>query len=72
MAMSVLFIIFCLLLGGFAAVAMKKPALLPSIEGMPYIVFPGNVGDLHALAAVYGRMCRQYPLPHHSLTLSNP
>lgn len=31
MAMSVLFIVFCLLLGGFAAVAVRSPALIPGI-----------------------------------------
>jgi hypothetical protein len=31
MAMSILFIVFCLLLGGFAAIAMKSPMLLPGI-----------------------------------------
>ena len=40
--------------------------------GMPYIVFPGNVGDLHSLADVYSRMCRSAPVPQHSLSLSNP
>ena len=39
---------------------------------MPYIVFPGNVGDLHALADVYRRMSRSAPLPQQPLTLSLP
>ncbi len=37
---------------------------------MPYIVFPGNVGDLHALADVYRRMCRSALLPQQPLILS--
>ncbi|MEQ2005284.1 MAG: four-carbon acid sugar kinase family protein [Limisphaerales bacterium] len=40
--------------------------------GMPYIVFPGNVGDSHALAEVYGRMRRRASSPQHSLSLTNP
>lgn len=40
--------------------------------GMPYIVFPGNVGDLQALADVYGRMGRRASSPQPSLSLTNP
>lgn len=40
--------------------------------GMPYIVFPGNVGDLQALAEVYGLMRRGASLPQPSRYHTNP